>query len=134
MFVDTSAFLAMTLKEAEADRITAAIETAGEVFTSGIVRLETAMVLTTRTGAQASDTLFVFDQVLARSGIKSMALTDDISRHAVRAFGQYGKGRGHPAQLNLADCLSYACAKTLDMPILFKGDDFSKTDLKLAKY
>ena len=48
---------------------------------------------------------------------------------AVKAYADYGKGRGHPAQLNLADCLSYACAKAQNMPLLFKGKDFSHTDL-----
>lgn len=50
-------------------------------------------------------------------------------RLAVQAFSDYGKGRGHPAQLNLADCLSYACAKNRKMPLLYKGNDFAHTDL-----
>ena len=45
------------------------------------------------------------------------------------AFARYGKGRGHKAQLNLADCLSYACAKRLGAKLLYKGDDFAQTDL-----
>lgn len=48
---------------------------------------------------------------------------------AIQAFSTYGKGRGHPAQLNLADCLSYASAKSCGMPLLYKGKDFSHTDL-----
>jgi len=48
---------------------------------------------------------------------------------AVQAFADYGKGRGHPAQLNLADCLSYACAKAQGIPLLYKGKDFAHTDL-----
>jgi ribonuclease VapC len=51
---------------------------------------------------------------------------------AVAAFAAYGKGRGHPAQLNLADCMSYACARTYGVPLLFKGNDFSKTDIASA--
>jgi ribonuclease VapC len=49
---------------------------------------------------------------------------------AVEAFACFGKGRGHPAQLNLADCLSYACAKRRGVPLLYKGNDFSRTDLR----
>ncbi len=48
---------------------------------------------------------------------------------AVKAFADYGKGRGHPAQLNLADCLSYACAQAQSIPLLYKGKDFSHTDV-----
>jgi ribonuclease VapC len=48
---------------------------------------------------------------------------------AVQAFADYGKGRGHLAQLNLADCLSYACAKAQGVPLLYKGNDFADTDL-----
>ncbi|TGT30555.1 type II toxin-antitoxin system VapC family toxin, partial [Mesorhizobium sp. M4B.F.Ca.ET.169.01.1.1] len=48
---------------------------------------------------------------------------------AIQAFADYGKGRGHPAQLNLADCLSYASAKSRGMSLLYKGNDFSHTDL-----
>lgn len=48
---------------------------------------------------------------------------------AIQAFRRYGKGRGHPAQLNLADCLSYACAKNRGIKLLYKGNDFAATDL-----
>ena len=48
---------------------------------------------------------------------------------AVDAFNRYGKGRGHPAQLNFGDCLSYAVARSRNLPLLFKGDDFARTDL-----
>ena len=48
---------------------------------------------------------------------------------ALEAFARYGKGRGHPAQLNLADCFAYAVAKNQGVALLFKGDDFSRTDL-----
>jgi ribonuclease VapC len=65
-----------------------------------------------------------------------MALTETpinegIGRLAVECFDRYGKGR-HPAQLNFGDCLSYACAKALDVPLLFKGEDFAKTDVNAS--
>ena len=47
----------------------------------------------------------------------------------IAAFDHYGKGRGHPAQLNFGDCLSYAVARSRNLPLLFKGDDFRRTDL-----
>lgn len=51
---------------------------------------------------------------------------------AIEAFRRFGKGRGHPARLNLGDCFAYALAKTRDEPLLFKGDDFQHTDVRAA--
>lgn len=51
---------------------------------------------------------------------------------AIEAFQRYGRGRGHRAKLNMGDCFAYACAKELKAPLLFKGDDFTHTDIKIA--
>lgn len=61
--------------------------------------------------------------------ITLVPLDDKTAGLAVKVFADYGKGRGHPAQLNLADCFSYACAKALGVPLLYKGKDFARTDL-----
>lgn len=61
-----------------------------------------------------------------------MPIDGEIATLSVAAFALYGKGRGHPAQLNLADCMSYACAKAHGLPLLFKGKDFSRTDIAAA--
>lgn len=53
-------------------------------------------------------------------------------REAISAFTRFGKGRGHPAQLNMGDCFAYACARTHNVPLLFVGDDFSRTDIPSA--
>jgi ribonuclease VapC len=62
-------------------------------------------------------------------GFRSVLIGDAEWRLAVEAHRQYGKGTGHPASLNMGDCFAYACAKTNDARLLYKGDDFSKTDL-----
>jgi ribonuclease VapC len=67
--------------------------------------------------------------VIASAGIEIVPVTEEIGRIAVDAFDRYGKGRGHPAQLNMGDCFAYACAKAHGLPLLYKGADFSKTDL-----
>lgn len=134
MFIDTSAFVAIFANEPEAARFLRAIRLARNPITSGIVRLETAVVLATQKGKPPSSMQQVFDSLLAEIDIEVIALTDSMSRIAVAAYETFGKGRGHPAQLNLADALSYACAKAFDVPILFKGDDFAATDLKIAHY
>jgi ribonuclease VapC len=67
--------------------------------------------------------------VLATADIEVMPLTDEVGRIALDAFDRYGKGRRHPAQLNMGDCFAYACAKFRGVPLLYKGSDFSRTDL-----
>jgi ribonuclease VapC len=71
-------------------------------------------------------------KVLEEAEISIVAIDGSIAKRAVAAFAAYGKGRGHPAQLNLADCLSYACAQAYSVPLLFKGNDFSQTDVQVA--
>ena len=58
-----------------------------------------------------------------------MPITSDIGQGAIAALAIYGKQVGHPAQLNMGDALSYACAKAEEVPLLYKGQDFSETDL-----
>jgi ribonuclease VapC len=58
-----------------------------------------------------------------------MPIDGVIATEAVAAFARYGKGRGLPGQLNLADCMSYACAKLSGAPLMFKGNDISHTDI-----
>jgi len=132
MFVDTSVFVAILCKEPDAAAYAAKLEAADRRFTSPLVRLEACMVLSTRLGKSPSDVERGFDEFLSLAGIVVMPITDAIGRDAVAAFQRFGKGRGAPAQLNLADCMSYACAKAGNMAILFKGRDFARTDLELA--
>lgn len=69
--------------------------------------------------------------------VQSFAMTfipldEAVARRAADAFARYGRGTGHPAALNFGDCIAYATAKHLDCPLLFKGDDFRHTDVKVA--
>jgi ribonuclease VapC len=129
MFVDTSAFVALLAGEPDQDRIAAAMDAASAVSTSGIVRLETVMVLSRELNVAPSAAQFAFDELTAAAGIKVIAFTDEMGRIAVDAFEKFGKGRKSPAQLNLGDCLSYAAAKGAGLPLLFLGDDFTNTDV-----
>ncbi len=65
---------------------------------------------------------------MARVGVTAVSPADGDT--ALEAFARYGKGRNHPAQLNLADCFAYAMAKRLGLPLLFKGDHFAKTNVQ----
>jgi len=90
--------------------------------------LEAVMVLSTRHKIEPLEVLGTIKDFLLKSNITITPITAADGHAAVEAFARYGKGR-HPARLNLADCLSYACAKQRDLPLLYKGDDFSRTDL-----
>jgi ribonuclease VapC len=132
MFIETSAFVAILAGEPEADTYLSAIDGAAKRQTGAHVRLEATINLARILGLEVPDAQEMFDDFLQAANITVVPITDAIARRAVEAFAVYGKGRSHPAQLNFADCLSYACADILSIPILFKGRDFSETNLKSA--
>lgn len=128
MFIDTSVVVAILSKEPDATEFANRIE-AGECITSALVILEAAMRLSTKLEI---DPVVVEQRIRAfldEAQITLAPLDAMTASLAVKAFADYGKGRGHPAQLNLADCLSYACAKAQGVPLLYKGKDFLHTDL-----
>ena len=86
------------------------------------------MVLATRLNVAPSQAQTLFDAFRKEAGVVEVPLDLEMGSLAVACFETYGKGR-HPAQLNLADCLSYACARALGAPLLYKGEDFAKTDV-----
>jgi ribonuclease VapC len=129
MFVDTSAFVALLAGEADQDRIAAAMDGAPNLYTSGIVRLETVMVLSRELDVAPGAAQFAFDELLEAANITVLPFTDEMGRIAVDVFEKFGKGRKSAAQLNLGDCMSYAAAKGAGLPLLFLGDDFTNVDV-----
>lgn len=132
MFIDTSAVVAILVGEPEAATFASPIEAAGCRETGPHVRLEATINLARILGLPVAVAQDMYDAFLAKAGIAVIPIDDAIARRAVEAFDIYGKGRGHPAGLNFADCLSYACAASRRVPILFKGRDFVHTDLAVA--
>lgn len=132
MFIDTSAVVAVLADEPEAAAFLACIESAGERETGAHVRLEATINLARILGLPVAVAQEMYDAFLEAAGITVVSIDDTIARRAVVAYDSYGKGKGHPAQLNFADCLSYACAAHSRTPILFKGRDFTHTDLNIA--
>ena len=127
--VDSSALVAILRREPEADSFLQVIATAEGCLLSSVSLLETSMVLAGRTGdAKAWAEL---DTLVVRSGMQLVAQDAELVEEARAAFLRYGKGR-HPAALNLGDCASYALAKVRGLPLLFKGNDFPRTDLTAA--
>ncbi|MEN3238802.1 type II toxin-antitoxin system VapC family toxin [Methylobacterium ajmalii] len=132
MFIDTSAVVAILADEPEAAAFLACIEASKRRETGAHVRLEATINVARILGLPVPVAQDLYDAFLATAGITVVSISDAVARRAVAAFEIYGKGRGHPAQLNFADCLSYACAASYRAPILFKGRDFTHTDLKIA--
>ncbi|PDQ19025.1 VapC toxin family PIN domain ribonuclease [Mesorhizobium sanjuanii] len=129
MFVDTSVVVAILSGEEDAVEWSNRIEAAPARITSALVVLEAAMRLSTMLAVQPGVAGDVIDAFLREAEIEIVPIDAGDAKLAIQAFSDYGKGRGLPAQLNLADCLSYACAKNRSMSLLYKGNDFSRTDL-----
>ena len=125
MILDTSALLAVLLREPEAKAFSKAMENAPAVGMSVANYLEAAIVVE-RYGDELRRTLL--DVFLEEFGVRLEPVTVEQVRHAREAFRRYGKGL-HPAGLNYGDCFAYALARSLREPLLFKGNDFSRTDL-----
>lgn len=126
MVIDTSALLAILLDEPERRRLNEAIEAADSKRMSVATFVEVSIVLETRYGAEGVRDL---DLLIERAGIELVPVDAEQARVARSAFGRYGKGR-HRAALNYGDCFTYALARVLGEPLLFKGEDFSRTDLR----
>lgn len=129
MFVDSSVLVSILSDEEDAGELAERIEQTPNCATSPLVVLESTMRLSTKLMLEPSEVAAVLCRFLSDAGITVVAIEPADTAIAIDAFQRYGKGRGHPARLNLADCLSYACAKRLGGGLLFKGEDFAQTDL-----
>ena len=129
MFVDASALVAILTREPDADRLLDTLDTARGRFTSPVAIFETVAALMRRRGLSRTIAELELRRLLAAAGIEVIPITDEIGRAALDAFDRYGKGRGHPAQLNMADCFAYAVARVRGVALLYKGEDFRSTDL-----
>lgn len=129
MFIDTSVVVAILSGEDDAAHWSNEIEAARSVVTSPLVLLEAAMRLSTKLALTTDVVVAELEAFLANTKAEVVSIEPSDGWQAIHAFARYGKGRGHPAQLNIADCLSYACAKNRGMKLLYKGNDFARTDL-----
>jgi ribonuclease VapC len=125
--VDTSALFAIAADESECAAFVDVLDSERGLI-SAVTYVETVMVLTGRSRRLASARV---DDLMKMSGIEIVPVDRNLAAAAVNAFDRYGKGR-HPARLNLSDCFAYGLAKSRNLPLLFKGDDFSKTDIEPA--
>jgi ribonuclease VapC len=129
MIIDTSALLAILRDEPEALAYARAIEGAPNRCLSAANFVETAAVIDGPRDPIASRR---FDDLLREAQLAIEPITEAQARIAREAYRDYGKGSGHPAKLNFGDCFAYALAKVKGEALLFKGHDFSHTDIRSA--
>jgi ribonuclease VapC len=129
MVLDTSAIIATIANEQDSSRYREAMLGAENLTVSSVTVLETRIVLLARFGM---DAVGLFDELVGEAGIAVVPFDADMAKAAFDAFRRFGKGRGHPAQLNMIDCAAYALANARSEPLLFKGDDFARTDIQSA--
>ncbi len=125
MILDSSAVIAILRGEPEAPEFIELIAGAPVIRMSGANALECAIVL-------GADVDFLLDRFLDAAAAQLEPVTTTQVSLARAAHRAYGRGSGHPARLNFGDCFAYALAKDRDEPLLFKGDDFSRTDVRRA--
>jgi ribonuclease VapC len=123
--VDSSAVIAILQGEDDGQAFQTALSAASVAVMGAPTKIEVMIVAGGRYGQPG---MTAAQALLDRSGIVVHDWTEDLSNQAVSAFMRYGKGQ-HPAKLNFGDCMAYALAKSLNAPLLFKRDDFAKTDI-----
>ena len=126
--VDTSALFAIVAHESEREAFVEVLDRADQAQCSAVTFVETVMVLTGRSHAVARRQV---EELLKAFAIVVEPVDRSQVDVAVEAFDKFGKGR-HRASLNLADCFAYALAKSRNAPLLYKGNDFSQTDIGAA--
>jgi ribonuclease VapC len=126
MVLDTSALIAIALGEPSREPLLDALVTAADRVLSSVSLLEAGMVLRARLGESAVSLL---NQLVDELVSEVVPLDEIQARLAITAFGRFGKGMGHRAQLNFGDCAVYALAVSRGEPVLATGDDFAATDL-----
>jgi ribonuclease VapC len=129
MIVDTSALLTILKREAGWEAFSESLEASNRTFMSAATYFEGCILVDRWKSAVLSRR---YDELIDEAHIAVEPLTVEQARIARQAYRDYGKGSGHPAQLNFGDCFSYALARDKREPILFKGDDFGHTDLRSA--
>lgn len=129
MIVDSSALVAIVRDESDAADYATALAGAPAVAISAVNWTEAAIVVDSARDPAASRR---FDELVRVARIEVVAVTPEQATTARQAYRDFGRGSGHRARLNFGDCFAYALASTTGRPLLFKGDDFTHTDLRSA--
>ena len=127
--IDTSALIAILANEEEALSFSRAITAAETVMVSTATIHEANCVIARGNYSRIANSV---TELIADLNVHPISFTSEQVAAAREAYLVFGRGSGHPARLNMGDCFSYALAKTRDLPLLFKGDDFRQTDVEAA--
>ena len=130
MIVDTSALIAILRDESEATDCARTIEAAPQCRISAANFIEAAIVID---GARDPVASRRFDDLVKEAQLVIEPVTEEQARIAREAYRDFGRGSEHPARLNFGDCFAYALARATGEPLLFKGSDFSHTDIAPAR-
>lgn len=128
LFVDASAMIAMIAGNAEGETVASAIRADGDPLWSAMSCWETVVALRKARGVSFKVARLEVEALAVALPLRLVDVGEEERRIALDAYDKYGKGR-HPARLNMGDCFAYACARTNGAKLLYKGDDFSRTDL-----
>lgn len=129
MVVDTSALVAILRAEREAEPFLVALGTSATTLMSASSYVEAGIVMSNDHSPRGLERL---NALIDKLAIEIVATARDEAALGIDAHRRYGRGSGHPAGLNMGDCFSYALARSRDLPLLFKGDDFIHTDIRPA--
>lgn len=127
MIVDSSAIIAILRQEPDAELYARALSDAPGSRMSAATFLEAAIVADRAGNPLVSRR---FDDICRDAALVVVPFTEEHARIAREAYRDFGRGSGHPANLNLGDCFAYALAKAADEPLLYKGADFGHTDVR----
>ncbi|MBW8908325.1 MAG: type II toxin-antitoxin system VapC family toxin [Mesorhizobium sp.] len=137
MFVDASVIVAILNQEPGWEELSKRLSEPVDFYVSAMVRFEATQALACAgagTRKPTAEALLkardLVDQLIVEIGGGNVSIGEEIGSRAIDASARYGKAVGHQADLNFGDCFAYACAKTLAIPLLYKGNDFMLTDLR----
>jgi ribonuclease VapC len=130
MFIDASAMVAIIAKESDATQLMEQLEAAAAPITSAVAIFEAALALRREFRSTVEEARKDVQDFLDVARIVVIPITAHEAGTALDAFSRYGKGQGHPAQLNMGDCFAYAVAKNHRTTLLYKGNDFGHTDIR----
>lgn len=131
MFVDASALTAILSDEKDAYELLARLQKAADRITSPLAVWETVIAVARNLGLEIAEAHDAVEAFLRLAEIEVVPVSPETRTIAIEAYARFGKSR-HPAALNFGDCFAYAGARLARMPLLYKGDDFPRTDIETA--
>jgi ribonuclease VapC len=131
-FIDASAIVAIMTGEDDAAALLEVLDNARRPFTTPVGVFEATLGVMRKRRRPLEEVREQVVLFLARAGVGVEPIAPEDGERALSAFARFGKGQAHPAQLNMGDCFAYAAAQHHGAAILCKGDDFARTDIRLA--